>query len=598
VRFERFRPSEFLSGRRQSLERVRRWVTDCLNNHTNCAKRCAGQDDKSRPARLLDLTPVIKEGFSGIKLVETISGVAYHYACLSHRWDDDVHACRTTANSIATNLEFINLDALPRNFSDAVSIARHLDIQYLWIDSLCIIQAGDDGQDLLNELGKMGSIYQNSRLTIAAVSSPTSSDGCFINDKWPDIGLIVVDGANETHLIGARILDGKGQPVSTEEVNDHYPLLTRGWVYQERLLSTRFLQCNYGELAFECLEDSHCECKSIIAPHNGGTRKGKGKHKAIRSVRFTNQRHLLTQGAGENQGQILHYWQTVIQMYMELKLTVPADVLPAIAGCAQLLVSSLGMTYVAGLWKELLPTDLLWHVKQRRHVKMARPEDSTAPSWSWASVAMEQTIAHIDGFRGPAWKTSEILLRDSITDVHFEPLSPANPFGKVRSAYLALDAVLYPWYVRTICTIAKWKRPGNERYYTRDLHYKRPKSSFPCTTHVQELVFDEATIELSLDVRVGQEGMVEEAFTDCINTVPPHCSLAQIYLLPALHKENLSKALDVLLVLRRVASEHGKPNCYRRIGLMKVTNEQADIRSWHDLVKERMEPHREVFWFF
>jgi hypothetical protein len=573
---------------------MRKWVTDCLDNHPSCAKQSAGQNDSNRPARLLDLTALENHSLSGIKLIETTPGLMFDYACLSHRWDDAVHACRTTADTIAESLKYIDLMSLPLNFRDAVVIARQLNIRYLWIDSLCIIQAGDDNQDLQKELGKMGYIYQNARLTIAAVSSPTSSDGCFINDKWPDICMLLSDKAGESHLVGARVLDGRGQAVSTEEVNEHFPLLTRGWVYQERLLSTRFLQCNYGELAFECLEDSHCECKSIIAPHNGGTRKGKGKHKAIRSVKFTSQRHLLTSGK-ENRVQILHYWQTVIQMYMELKLTVPADVLPAIAGCAQLLGTSLGLTYVAGLWKELLPTDLLWHVKQRRHVKMARPGESTAPSWSWASVAMEQTIVHIDGHRSPAWKTSEILLRDQILEVHCKPLSLTNPFGKVKPAYLQFNAVLYPWYLRTICTMAKWKRPGNERYYTRDLYFKRPKSSFPCTTYVQELVFDSATIELSLDVRVGLEGFEEETFTNCINDVAPHCSLTPIYLLPALHKENSPRALDVLLVLGRVASEAGKLSCYKRIGLLKVTNEATNVKTWSELVNESMTAREETF---
>jgi len=444
----------------------------------------------------------------------------------------------------------------------------------------------------------MGSIYQNARLTIAAVSSPNSTDGCFINNRWPDTALLVSKTADEKYLIGARILDGKGQPVSTEDVNEHYPLLTRGWVFQERLLSTRFLQCNYGELAFECLGAARCECTSTIAPHAGGTRKGKGKHKAIRSLRFTNQRHLLMQGAREHKIHILHYWQTIVQTYMELQLTVTADVLPAIAGCAQLLASSLKLTYVAGLWKELLPTDLLWHVKQRRHVKMVRPDDSTAPSWSWASVAMEQTIVHIDGYNGSAWKQSEVLLRDKITEVHCEPQSVTNPFGKIKSAFLKFDAVLYPWYLRTICTMAKWKRPGNERYSTRDLHIKRPKSYFPCTTHISELVFEGATVELSLDVRLGQEGLEEQSFTHCINDALPHCTLAPIYLLPALHKENLPRELDVLFVLRQIVPVDGKPNCYRRIGLMKVTNEQADVQTWDELMNSRMEPRREEFWLF
>jgi hypothetical protein len=104
---------------------MREWVTDCLDNHPSCAKQSAGQNDSNCPARLLDLTSLENNGLTGIRLVETIPGLTYGYACLSHRWDDAVHACRTTAETIARSLRFIDLDALPLNFRDAVIIARH-----------------------------------------------------------------------------------------------------------------------------------------------------------------------------------------------------------------------------------------------------------------------------------------------------------------------------------------------------------------------------------------------------------------------------------------------------------------------------------------
>jgi hypothetical protein len=122
--------------------------------------------------------------------------------------------------NLAKSLDFLNLQELPANFRDAVSIARELDIQYIWIDSMCIIQDGDNGQDLRRELVKMGSIYQNANLTIAAVSAPNSSEGCFIKDAWPDICFLVSNSTHETHLIGARVLDKKDRLTSLDDVND------------------------------------------------------------------------------------------------------------------------------------------------------------------------------------------------------------------------------------------------------------------------------------------------------------------------------------------------------------------------------------------
>src|ERR1700722_7577906 len=180
-------------------------MNECLSSHENCSKDGTAQDDSSRPARLLSLTPIQRHSESGIRLIETASGSLYQYACLSHRWDNAVQHHKTTIGNLSKALDFLNLEELPANFRDAVSIARDLSIPYLWIDSLCIIQDGDGGKDLDREIAKMGSISHNSCLTIAAVSSPNSSGGCFTKDKWPDICFSVSKNTNEAYLIGARV---------------------------------------------------------------------------------------------------------------------------------------------------------------------------------------------------------------------------------------------------------------------------------------------------------------------------------------------------------------------------------------------------------
>ncbi|KAF2026964.1 HET-domain-containing protein, partial [Setomelanomma holmii] len=296
---------------------AREWYYKCLTSHRNCTQLSGVQTDGNRPSRLLDTTATQKNGLCGIRLVATTTNVAYGYACLSHRWDKAVEDCRTTTNNLGKRLGFIALADLPTNFRDAVTIARNFNIQYLWIDSLCTVKSGDNKEDLLRELAKMAFIYQNTQLTIAAVSSPNLSDGCFMNDRSADKALLVSKDADESHCIGARILDGKGQFISIAE---HYPLFTRGWVFEERLLSTRFLHCNYGEFEFECFQLSTYECDPLIAPHAGGTRKDKGKKAAQRSLRFTNNRGLFVKEVNTNSDHIVHYWRHVVQSYMELDL--------------------------------------------------------------------------------------------------------------------------------------------------------------------------------------------------------------------------------------------------------------------------------------
>jgi hypothetical protein len=597
VQFKRFFHSNFLCGKDVSIARLRRWIDECLSNHNHCSRNSSAQDDNNRPTRLLDVYHIQRGAESGIRLIETSHENSYRYVCLSHRWDNAVKHHKTTLRNLLDSLDFLNLKEMPTNFQDAVSIARDLDIRYLWIDSICIIQDGDNGEDLRRELAKMGSIYQNACLTIAAVSSPNSSEGCFIQDKWPDFCYSVSDSANEAHLIGARVLDKKGRPLSKEDVNGRYPLLGRAWVFQERLLSSRLLQCNYGEFTFECLESSHCECNSRLAPHFAATG-------ALRDPKFTQQRHfLLLDQLARNQtardgwkDEAQEYWKTLVQVYMELDLSDPSDVLPAIAGCGQALASHLNFAYVAGMWKETLPTDLLWFVARQKHYAKRRPrsKDSTAPSWSWASVSMEQNIQCPNWRKDDRWLTNDMLLRNAIREVHYEPESTTNPFGKLKDAYLKLDAVLYPWYIRSYCDIAMWESGRRKKKGNRDLHIEQLDKS-RCITHTQGLVIDGATLTFLLDTWFVDNDSRTEPFSTCVNDKPRRCELSQIYLLHALHRENPPRSFDVFLLLKRIDPATGKPNCYKRIGLMFVGNDQA-VRTWDEIIRSRVEPQREEFW--
>ena len=48
---------------------------------------------------------------------------------------------------------------------------------FLWIDSLCIIE--DDAADWETEASRMGDVYANAYLTVAALASMDDSSGCF-----------------------------------------------------------------------------------------------------------------------------------------------------------------------------------------------------------------------------------------------------------------------------------------------------------------------------------------------------------------------------------------------------------------------------------
>jgi hypothetical protein len=148
-------------------------LRDCVKSH-GCGQSVP---NTKLPTRILDLSPLESNDVQKLRLYEPDREYA-PYACLSHCWGPpDLQPVRLTKSEISGYKENINLDSLPNTFREAIQFVRLLDIRYLWIDSLCIIQ--DDEEDWEKESMLMCSIYQGSTLTISAVVSSNCSEGCY-----------------------------------------------------------------------------------------------------------------------------------------------------------------------------------------------------------------------------------------------------------------------------------------------------------------------------------------------------------------------------------------------------------------------------------
>ena len=144
----------------------------CYFGHNCLASHEGPRRVPSFPSRVIDVgSPSAEKVF----LVET-EGTSARYIALSYCWGKS-HRLKAIKANIAELKAGVTLDGLPQTFQDAVKICRRLDVKYLWIDSLCIIQ--DDRRDWDIEASKMGSVYSNSYLTISALNSRDDSEGCF-----------------------------------------------------------------------------------------------------------------------------------------------------------------------------------------------------------------------------------------------------------------------------------------------------------------------------------------------------------------------------------------------------------------------------------
>lgn len=152
------------------MTRILQWVTRCRGDeHSNCMSyRNDRFECRRQPSRLLHLDPATP--FS-VQLVEVGGSERYNYVTLSHRWGSEpneplrlsrestVPGKRVSEQDLKSG---IPISHLPKTFRDAAEIVRYCRLEYLWIDSLCIVQDKDsngDNPDWKEEAGKMGDIY-------------------------------------------------------------------------------------------------------------------------------------------------------------------------------------------------------------------------------------------------------------------------------------------------------------------------------------------------------------------------------------------------------------------------------------------------------
>ena len=355
-----------------TLASIKSWIAQCIVWHDFCHS----PENPTLPTRVVDVG--LDDGV--VKLVET-NGARSKYLCLSHCWGK-TQIITTETGTLEERKRGIEWGRLSKTFQDAILFTRTLGFRYIWIDSLCILQ--DSLRDWEIESAKMASVYSQGYLTIAATHSTNGQGGLF--------------SANEEVKISGKTPGGEYYCLHFRERIDHHievvedygfkehlghatvahhALMTRAWVYQERMLSTRVLHFGRYEAFFECRTHLQCECDGIMMHASTPIPIIKIEH----SDALDAQRHPSPEVAYDQ----ARVWRTMICSYSALFLTKSKDRLPAIGGLAKDMASQRKSRYLAGLWEDTLNDDLLWSV-QTPTGRKARPHPMTAPSWSWASV--------------------------------------------------------------------------------------------------------------------------------------------------------------------------------------------------------------------
>ncbi|KAK3356878.1 heterokaryon incompatibility protein-domain-containing protein [Lasiosphaeria hispida] len=493
------------------------WATAQLRR-CNQKHLCRPPQSSFRPSRVIDVG-----AFPGSQDVVVVDGKRMEspdYITLSHCWGAYAPACKTTRASLPERQSRVPWTSLPRTFQDTIALTRWLNKRYLWIDTLCILQ--DDVKDWLRESRRMHGVYKSSYLTIAAASAHDGRGGLFAVSPQPSKIITLLHGSLPFNIYARPLLNHIFSGTHRETNEAELPLLTRGWVFQERLLAPRVLYFTQHELVWECHEACNCECKKL---QPGRTTSSEAKHE------FALGRRSPAEDIPEDE---TSRWHTMVKEYTDLKLTEEGDILPALAGIAREVARSRsGETYLAGLWSGSLREDLMWFSHRGFSPGQQRPQRWCAPTWSWASLSPSATF--FDYFWGdgtPLFHVEDASCQLVSDDVY----GPVSGGRLVLRARLLKHAVAKPH--------RKFRRPDSQWY---------PEWVMECGAVELEFVPDVGLVEMGHDV----------------GGVPTVSSLILLAGVLATRKDRLYLA-DPKYHLSCLVIRETRSNTYQRVGLARL----------------------------
>ena len=307
------------------------------------------------------------------------------YVVLSYVWGRDLQFKCT--NSLLPSLEIKfglvrHWEQIPRTVQDTFKLVRLLGLRYLWVDSLCIVQ--DSQADMQDQFPKMGQIYGNALLTIVAADADDASIGLFNNINTASrVGRQIVRYSKDLSLLIC--------PPNLNTVLRETRWATRGWTFQEALLSKRLLVFVDQTVYFSCRSTTWSEqrkaySETVPPPWTWaeapspyvvkfeGPLKEWSRIESSLQIYYPNLQSWF----------VASMWQSLVNEYSTRILSHELDVLAAIAGVQEVFGRIFPQEILYGMPLSIIQTALLWNPR----TSLRRRKDgkkNLLPSWTWTA---------------------------------------------------------------------------------------------------------------------------------------------------------------------------------------------------------------------
>lgn len=521
-------------------------------------------------------------------------GSGQRYITLSHRWGRS-DFLKLTTNNLSTLEKGLPISVLRKTFQEALIIAQRMHIPYVWIDSLCIIQSGDDLADWREESKTMGKVYSNSFCNVSADWGDESNGLFFERTSTSKLGYgpeIWREPPNlhSNHNILARFRRistrkpdvSRWHPVSLLDLLEdmaNSPLNHRGWVLQERLLAPRVLHFSRHQITWECAGSCAWEKAPVFRDELPDLEYLTGSILERYMVLLRSMQRLgLSDGVAATEG---HRWQTLVEKYTRSDLTKHSDKLIAFSGIARQL-APFGGQYVAGLWVKSMPKALLWEARPLGSIsepgRRERPGEYFAPTFSWAAAdgqvdverpgsatASAVFIEHRDTPLSSA--STEKIFTDHVFGPLTSPIVEVRVRGMLRSCR-RVDQQLVP---------AKWRRGETSR---------SPTFGYACPSSSAEDDDSEACFENGRALRVSYD-RISDASEDTNATMYYYTIIA--YLTDGNNPDHYNWAYGLLLKsvdpsmarFARVGFVHHTPARHRDADVRVPLGNERELPAWN-----------------
>ena len=354
------------------------WISECLQSHE---EHC-GQDDASGfPLKVIDC--------ASRKLCEIAPGTPY--VCLSYVWGN-----ASVAHEISSTL----LGCLPKTIEDSIWVTLRLGYSYIWIDRYCIDQQNDAEKHHL--IKNMGAVYRGATLTIIAAAGDS-----------PYSGLPGINGTPRRQQYSLAVGTSGQRIISLERPRDdirNSVWNTRGWTFQELVLSRRRLIFTRLQMYFQCNRMHGLE--NLPSRHPASLKSDPSLEAGLNHDKFIAFPDL-------DVGSTVQTLYRHIQEYYDRRLSFREDIIKAVTGIINAFELGQGIdriraTQVFGLpifysqtspnfclWSPTVftPTStfaysLTWYTLPHTDTPYSGVTDSLFPSWSWASCKAHYDSIH------------------------------------------------------------------------------------------------------------------------------------------------------------------------------------------------------------